>query len=147
MNTSGKFQLESVISEDIILMDKELFPNPWSSQQWLEADPNHRFLYSLRNEKGLAGFCLINIIPGDETAHLYKIITNPEYRGSGLAQFFWTEVINDLKFRNIKSVYLEVESTNIAAITFYQKSGFKLLRRNKAYYSNGEDAMIMILTL
>jgi ribosomal protein S18 acetylase RimI-like enzyme len=56
-------------------------------------------------------------------------------------------MIHQLQIKGFRSVYLEVEATNFRAKSFYEKVGFNLLRRNKGYYSSGEDALIMSLTL
>ena len=42
-----------------------------------------------------------------------------------------------------KTFSLEVKNTNTAAISLYQKFGFKTLHTRKKYYKDGADALIM----
>lgn len=143
MNTTGK---EYSVTEDIIQLD-QAFPNPWTREQWYNLDFHHHLLFSLRNQSDLNGYALFQAVPGDDTAHLLKIMIEPAKRGTSTSQEFWKEILVQLRSLNFLSIYLEVEATNARAIRFYEKSGFKLLRKNKAYYSNGEDALIMMMTL
>lgn len=143
MNTTGK---EFSVTEDIIQLD-QAFPNPWTREQWYNLDFHHHLLFSVRNQSDLNGYALFQAIPGDDTAHLLKIMIEPHKRGTAISKEFWNEILVHLRSLNYQSIYLEVEASNSRAIRFYEKSGFKLLRKNKAYYSNGEDALIMTMTL
>lgn len=147
MNTTGNFLVETSVPDDVIIADQTFFHNPWSDSQWLELDLTQNVILTLRKENLLVGYALFQIVNGDDTAHLLKILINPEDRGGKAASDFWKNIVSFLKMRQCQSIYLEVEATNSRAISFYNKSGFKLLRRNKAYYSNGEDALMLSLTL
>jgi ribosomal-protein-alanine N-acetyltransferase len=146
MNTTGNFILTSP-TEELIQLDQNFFPNPWTLDQWRELDPETNSLYGWKHGETLIGFALFGTIKGDETAHLYKILVHPQYRGTFDTSLFWSTILIGLKSQGFSSVYLEVKSSNSGAIRFYNKVGFTQLRRNKAYYSNGEDALIMQLTL
>lgn len=146
MNTTGEFAVEAV-NQEVICMDQELFPNPWSDKQWLELNPDQNRIFTLRINGKLLGMALFGVVPGDDTAHLFKILVHPEQRGGTVSHFFWSNIVQNLTQSGMNSIYLEVESSNHRAIRFYEKNGFKLLRRNRAYYSSGEDALIMSMTL
>jgi ribosomal protein S18 acetylase RimI-like enzyme len=47
------------------------------------------------------------------------------------------------KFRDCQIAYLEVRSSNSAAISLYHRYGFHKLYLRPAYYSDGEDAIVM----
>ncbi len=142
MNTIGKL-LCAPVSEEIVALDSCFFPNPWTSEQWKSLDPSQSLLLEWRGGEKLLGFALFGLIPGDDLAHLYKILILPERQGSGEALAFWKEITKFLKELGPSRVYLEVEAGNARALKFYQKVGFQLLRKNKGYYSNGEDAWMM----
>ena len=142
MNTTGKIS-QVFISEEIVDLDNSYFPNPWSDEQWRSLDPSQNVLLEWRNGEKLLGFALFGAIPGDDLAHLFKILILPEYQGSGEAMAFWKELTQFLKTKGLERVYLEVEASNLRAQKFYEKVGFRLLRKNKGYYSNGEDALMM----
>lgn len=146
MNTTGEI-LKFPISEEIIALDHQFFPQPWTLKQWRELKPEHFRLYGHRQEGKLMGFCLFQIVPGDNLAHLLKIITDPQFQGLGITHSFWKYVCQELISTGIERVFLEVESTNSRALQFYQRQGFVFIRRVMQFYSNGDSADIMQLTL
>ncbi len=146
MNTTGKIAQESP-SELISRMDQEFFPEPWTFEQWNQMNPNHHKLYTWKEDEELLGFALFGVLPDDDLAHLYKILIHPSKRRQGCAMSFWTSLVMSLKQEGLRTIYLEVASSNQQAISFYKKNGFKLVRLIKSYYSNGEDALVMMLTL
>lgn len=139
MNTSGEKP-----SQEVIDLDRAYFPHPWTEAEWGKFDLGN-LLYVLRKEGKVIGFALFGI--SDDTAHLYKILLVPTERGAGQAQSFWKDIIQDLKKKNFAQVYLEVAAQNLSALAFYRKVGMQELRIIKSYYSNGEDAVTMNLTL
>ena len=147
MNTTGKFEVHSVIPDEVIKLDQDYFPQPWIPPEWLSLNPAQNHLFTWKKENMLIGQALFQYLAGDNTAHLLKILVLPDLRGKGETQLFWGEITKYLRSLGLQSVYLEVEARNARAIAFYEKSDFKILRKNKAYYSNGDDALIMSMTL
>lgn len=147
MNITGKLATEPFTTVDVLKLDEALFPHPWTFDQWNELKPDQNILFTWRTQNTLIGYCLFGISPGDDVAHLFKILISPTFRQQGNAVLFWSAIVHALKIKKLSRVYLEVEASNQRAILFYEKAGFRLLRRNKGYYSNGEDALMMELTL
>lgn len=52
--------------------------------------------------------------------------------------------LNECKNKNCESITLEVRASNKKAISFYEKHGFTKISTRKNYYSNDDDALIMI---
>lgn len=69
------------------------------------------------------------------------IIVKEEYRRLGIA----TKLLNYIeeKYKNIDNITLEVRESNIEAINFYKKNGFKEAAIRKNYYKN-ENGILMI---
>lgn len=147
MNTTGKLATEPFTTPDVVKLDQDHFPHPWTMEQWSELKTDQNILYTWRTQNTLIGYCLFGITPVDDVAHLFKILIDPVHRHQGNAVLFWSAIVHALKIKKLSRIYLEVEASNQRAILFYEKAGFKLLRRNKGYYSNGEDALMMELTL
>lgn len=150
MNITGKTSIlnpASVGFDQVLNLDLNHFPKPWSPQDWAELNWDHHLLYAFQADQGILAFALFARVPGDDTAHLLKICVAQNLRGSGLTQEFWKACLHNLKLSKVKSIYLEVESPNQRAIGFYQKCGFTLLRKIKAYYSDGTDALTMQMTI
>ena len=82
-----------------------------------------------------------------EIANLISIAVVPEFRGKGAASLLLSSTIHRLKLRGIKRLTLMVRQSNGAAIRFYQRHGFEMLRRAPKYYENFEDGLLMRRTL
>ncbi len=148
MSITGRLVGPEAPSPEVVTLDLELFPTPWSPEQWGSLTDGGILLFTWRSHAAaLLGFALFGVAEGDVVAHLYKILLRPEFRGTGEARAFWAEASQDLRRRGYSSVYLEVESSNSVAIGFYERLGFTTLRRVRSYYSNGSDAIMMNLTL
>ena len=146
MNTTGNFwvlNLQDSDLKEVLELDLKQFPKPWHENDWLQLNQEHHLLYGWKIFDLIKGFALFARIPGDDTAHLLKICVDSDLKGSGEVQIFWNCCLENLKKVQVKSIYLEVESSNLRAITFYQKCGFITLRSIKGYYSNGGDALTM----
>jgi ribosomal-protein-alanine N-acetyltransferase len=149
MNTTGNLIRSTPVHLDfqnILTLDREQFPRPWSDNDWLELNWDHHLLFGWKLESSTIGFILFSMIPGDDSLHLLKICVHAKFRGQGIASVFWDACLKDLQTHGAKSIYLEVEAHNLQAIAFYKKVGFGTLRTNKGYYSDGTDAVIMQMT-
>ena len=77
----------------------------------------------------------------DEVNILY-IYVDKELRGNGYGKALFNEALKGITIKNYK-VFLEVRVSNTIAINLYTKLGFKEYAIRKAYYSDGEDAILM----
>lgn len=128
-------------------LDQIFFPTPWSNESWdkLFYSVGKRLLLLAKQDQKLLGFALFDIVDADSFAHLLKIIIVPEQRQKGLGFSLLLEAISTLKKMGIKTFFLEVEETNLAAVALYKRAGFKLIHQKKQFYSNGASALIMTL--
>ncbi len=79
-----------------------------------------------------------------EEAHITTLSVHPDYRQRGIAQKLLFSIIDDCYKNKIKYITLEVRESNIAAISLYEKNGFKSIGTRKGYYQdNNENALIM----
>tara|TARA_R110002126_G_scaffold268921_6_gene412557 strand:- start:165 stop:614 length:450 start_codon:yes stop_codon:yes gene_type:complete len=79
--------------------------------------------FSVNTADGLAGFGqLIQLT--DERYHLARIITNPAYRGQGIARYLCTQLINTGWQRGASVLSLNVYRNNAKAQRLYQQLGF-----------------------
>ncbi len=147
MSTTGNLKSET-FEQEVFELDCKEFPQPWTLSQWKELDFKHHKLFTWRSPQGeLLSFALMGHSPGDNVAHLYKIVTRAHLRGTSASQSFFQAIMRELSQEGCESIYLEVEVSNKRAIRFYEKIGLKILRLSKRFYSNGEDALIMAMTL
>ena len=79
-----------------------------------------------------------------EEAHITNIAVDPEFRRKHIGEALLKTIIDQCYKDGVKYITLEVRVGNVAAISLYEKYGFKSLGVRKGYYQdNNEDALIM----
>lgn len=76
-------------------------------------------------------------------ARLYSLITDPAFRGRGVARALMEQVEADLMQRGFDCLALEVRADNDPAIGLYQRLGFQMCGQRPGYYSDGMQAVLM----
>lgn len=79
-----------------------------------------------------------------EEAHITLLAVHPHYRHQGLGQALLIALLIAASERGLERATLEVRTSNGAALSLYQKFGFKTAGRRRRYYRDtGEDALIL----
>lgn len=79
-----------------------------------------------------------------DEAHITTIAISSDLKRKKIGEALLNRIIEDCYKNEIKYITLEVRVSNIAAISLYEKYGFKSLGARKGYYqNNNEDALIM----
>ena len=102
----------------------------------LENNPiAYYFVYETNNR--IVGY--INCWVSDNTTIL-NFCVDEEYRNKGIGKSLIEKVLEI----SVGIITLEVRVSNNNAINLYQKYGFERALIRKGYYSNGEDAILMV---
>jgi ribosomal-protein-alanine N-acetyltransferase len=67
----------------------------------------------------------------------------PERRQQGLGEGLMAAAAEEARLRGATRLFLEVSTRNPAARGLYQRLGFAQVGRRKAYYANGDDALVL----
>ena len=120
---------------------------PWSMQSLQECYNEQYLNLKLTLNEEIIGFCISQQILDEAT--LFNIAIKPNFQGLGYGKHLLENLIQQLKQKKCKSIWLEVRESNIAAQTLYQKLGFKTVSIRKEYYrtlnNQRENAVIMVL--
>lgn len=95
-------------------------------------------------EFGFSNFRKLGFV---KKGHVVSIAVLEQYRGQCVGQILMEEAINGIVSRKSDEIYLEVRTSNIAAIHMYEKLNFKIRSKLRSYYRDGEDAYLMALEL
>ena len=94
----------------------------------------------------IVGF-LFGIMSSESECRVLMLAVKKEYRNKGVGSLLLNNFIREGAMRGVHLVSLEVRSSNLSAIRFYQRFGFMLTGRIPNYYSNGEDGYTLMLHL
>ena len=118
----------------IVELEKDLFLSPWNEEDFiheLKENPMAGY-YIIEKENQIIGYIGLWFL-GDQ--------------GQGCASQLMEYALEKSEELHYQNVNLEVRVSNVKAIALYQKFGFKNVAVRKRYYSNGEDAYLMIKEL
>lgn len=132
--------LEMKYVDDVFLIEKTFFDLQNSSviEDSLKSETLNYFVL-LDGEK-VVGFYECSIVLDE--AELFDIAVDLSYQGKGLSKFLMEHFMNICKEKQVRTIFLEVNTNNIKAINLYTKFGFVEYSRRKNYYGDN-DAILM----
>ena len=90
----------------------------------------------------IAGFVIFHIVAS--SCEIYNLAVDKSHARAGVGTRLMNAVVDESLRRFATRVLLEVRRSNMGAIRFYERFGFKPLGERKNYYSNpAEDALVM----
>ena len=135
----------------VVEIENQSSPSPWPAQLFVEdlaRDWAHTDLVRQRahGDSGpivaFANYWLVH-----DELHLLNLATHPAHRRRGVGRFLMGHLIAVARAHGCRYITLEVRRTNHAAQALYQAHGFEPMGTRARYYSDGEDAIVMTLTL
>ncbi|WOV93341.1 MAG: N-acetyltransferase [Candidatus Nitrosoabyssus spongiisocia] len=97
-----------------------------------------------KTEYGFSNFKKLGFI---KKGHMVSVAVLPEYRKKGIGKSIIAESIQRIRKVGCAEFYLEVRSSNFAAVKMYESLGFSIRQRLNAYYRDGEGAYMMSIDL
>ena len=128
-------------------IEKQCFSTPWSENALAEEieNPNARFFVALCGEQ-VAGYIGAHNIVGE--VYITNVAVAPDYRRQGVATQLIERLVEISRAENAEFITLEVRENNTSAQALYEKQGFGVVGKRKAFYENPrEDAILMTINL
>ena len=118
---------------------------PWTRGNFADA-LNSGYLCRVDETEGggIRGYAVL--MPAAGEAELLNIGVAAAQQRKGLGRAMLSEMLNVARDRNMERVFLEVRSSNVAAIALYRSAGFSEIGVRHSYYRNtnsSEDAITM----
>lgn len=131
----------------VLKIERMSFSTPWNEMAFLNEIYNTSSIVKVAvYESKIVGYICANSVIDE--GHILNIAVSPDMRRRGIATAMLEKVIDELKKRGCKSVYLEVRASNTVAIRFYENFGFISVGVRRNYYTlPKEDAVVMMLVL
>jgi len=90
----------------------------------------------------VAGYILGYVKP-NKSGSIKTLAVDSNFRRRGIGRKLVNFIIQRLKEKSVKEVFLHTRRKNRAASSFYKKLGFRIIKIVKKYYRNGDDAYLM----
>jgi ribosomal-protein-alanine N-acetyltransferase len=124
------------------------FPTPWPmvtfagelEREWARIDVGR-----VATADGMTIVAFNNYWLVTTELHVLHIATHPDHRGRGYGMQLLAHSIEAAIATGASLATLEVRRSNLAAISLYERSGFKTVHVRPRYYQDdGEDALVML---
>jgi len=133
--------------KSLVAIEAACFDIPWEEHLIVSDlnEPGSSVYLKATVQGSIAGYGVLG--RSGDSAQLMKIAVLPECRHQGIALQLMAgfgEICEEWKSRRM---YLEVRTSNAIARRFYESMGFVYSSRAKGYYTDGEDALILVARL
>ena len=135
-----KFNLDDI--SNIIELELELLGTTLGETYLKDAytNPfNYVYVYELNGK--IVGY--ISYTFDEEIAEMLNFCVDKSMQNKGIGTSLLNYSIAEFESLKGSSIILEVNSQNYNAIKLYEKQGFKQISKRKAYYSDGNDALVL----
>lgn len=131
----------------VLQIENDSFSSPFSEALFrgeLKFDLAHPYVAHVGSE--IIGYIDYWVV-GTE-AHVITIAVKANWRRQQVGGRLMQWMLDDVRSMQVKLVALDVRPSNVAALAFYTKFGFRQVGIRKNYYrDNNEDALMMALDL
>jgi ribosomal-protein-alanine acetyltransferase len=90
------------------------------------------------------GIALVRHHKQSVSGRVYSLAVDPASRGQGIGQRLIREMVEQLRHRDVRRIYLEVEASNASAIQLYERLGFGSIGTLPDYYGDGKPGLHMM---
>ena len=122
---------------------------PWPVNALASSFATNHDCLAIEYKQVLSGYLVA--LQTSREVELLNIVIFADLQNRGVGQMVVKHWLKQLENTSIERVYLEVRSSNVAAIRVYQNCNFTLVGTRKAYYPKGhaqrEDALLMARVL
>lgn len=123
----------------LALVHEACFPDePWSAASIASLFSNQS-TYGFLDPRG--GMVIARAVAGE--GEILTIGVVPTQRRAGIGEALLAAALREAGIRGARTVFLEVDAGNLAAIGFYRSAGFGEAGRRRHYYGPGRDALLL----
>ncbi len=123
--------------------ERAAFPNPWTAEHFLhelQGNPN-ACCWVIRSGDERIGYACVWLL--FEEMRILNLAIARDRQGAGLGRRLLAFAMDHARDQGCKTAQLEVRVSNAVALALYHSLGFLEIGRQRAYYENGEDALLL----
>jgi ribosomal-protein-alanine N-acetyltransferase len=128
-------------------IESEVFIDPWEPGTFAEALIYYPTTYFVAVcESRIAGFAVGAIEDTGENiyGHLCNFAVSPDFQKRGIGTALMRRIEQQFALESATGAQLEVRESNLRAQRFYIRLGYQPVLQMGGYYSNDEDALVMM---
>ncbi|MGE0683225.1 MAG: ribosomal protein S18-alanine N-acetyltransferase [Candidatus Binatia bacterium] len=138
--------LRALVEKDlptVLAIEEASFLSPWTRASFLhELHSSHSQLTVAEQQGEIIGYiCCWYVV---DEVHILDIAVRPESRRQGVGERLLRHALAIGRQKGAQSANLEVRRSNLPAIALYGKFGFRQVAVRQRYYTNGEDALLLV---
>lgn len=129
---------------EVLDLEAGTFPTPWKEESFrheLHDNPFARNYVVRAADTSLAAYACIWLLEGE--LYINNLNVAPRHRRQRLGQWILLRLLDTGRHGGCCSAVLEVRPSNAAALSLYRAHDFHDVGRRPAYYSDGEDALVL----
>lgn len=134
-----KDDIETIVSQEEEIFESSLGYDMLYSE--LELNP-YAYYFVLEIDSTVQGYIGVWIV--ENNAEIINFYITKKYQNHGFGSMILKFVLELCELSNVSTLSLEVRESNEKAKRLYQKYGFEFSHIRKNYYSDGEDAIVMV---
>lgn len=130
--------------DEIFLIEQSVFTDPWSdaSLRFCLENPVFAFTVAMDENDRVAGYLIGSLLPPE--GEICTLAVRSDFRRRGIGGCLLSDFLQKGEALACDRFFLEVRSSNQAAIGLYRSRGFEPYAIRKKYYSHPvEDALLM----
>ena len=126
----------------VMAIERRAFPTPWSLAMFvLELSKPSGLCLTASRDGRIVGYVICSRY--DTVWHVMNVAVDPGARRTGVASGLLASLLERVDDPRAR-LTLEVRRSNAAAISLYERFGFRTAGTRRRYYQdNGEDALVM----
>ena len=130
--------------DSIINIEKQITSFGMKKSQYADELLNplsHFYVVCIPKTGEVVGYIIFWMI--EKLIEIHHITVSPKHQKMGIGHALMKFILDQARQNEISEIYLEVRKSNMGAIQFYQRFGFKKQGTRKEYYQNPvENALI-----
>ena len=137
-------QMKEVDLPDVLLNERKGYTHPWAEGIFKDCIRSRYECWLILFESQVIGHGILSCM-ADE-GHMLNICIHPDKQGKGLGRILVEFMLDRAKARNVRTIFLEVRASNLAAYELYMSLGFNEIGIRKNYYPafiGREDAIVL----
>ncbi|MBS0319363.1 MAG: ribosomal protein S18-alanine N-acetyltransferase [Proteobacteria bacterium] len=130
----------------IAVLEAQIHAAPWTQTNFSDALATGYYALVGEREHRVVAYGILMLAPGE--AQVLNLSVVPDQRRAGLGRALLRRFLDVARERGAEQCFLEVRTTNIAALALYAAEGFGAVGRREGYYPATarlprEDALVL----